>query len=125
MFETATRAGYRYPTVQGLATTEDLWMLPLTSANKASLNNTAKSLTRQIREVGEEDFVDETPANTTLNNKLDIVKYIISVKKAERDARKNATAKKLHNEKILGIIAKKQDAELEGKSITELMAEME
>ena len=125
MFEKSARYGYRFPSVQGLLTSEDLWALPLTSERRASLNNTAKNLTRQIREAGEEDFVDGTQANVELNEKLEIVKYIISVKKAERDARKNAADKKERNANIDAVIAKKQNEALEDKTIEELLAEKE
>ena len=124
MFETATRQKLRFTTVQGLATVEDLWDLPLTSKNKASLDGAARTIAKDLREAGEESFVEASTANTTLELKLAIVKQIIATKLEERDTRKNASDKQERNATIMAIIAKKQNAALEDKSIDELMAEM-
>ena len=54
--------------------------------------------------------------------KLELVKHVIAVKIAERDAKASAAARKEQREKLAEIIGRKQDAELEGKSIEELRA---
>lgn len=62
---------------------------------------------------------------TELELKFNIVKHIIDVKVAELEARKDAAEKRAKKQKLMELISKKQDAELEGKSVDELMKELE
>ena len=99
MFEKASRLKLRFDTPKGMITTEDVWDLPLTSRNGASLDNLAKDLNRTIKETEEESFVaDKSARNTVLELKFDIVKHIIEVKKAELTASKKAVEIKAEKE---------------------------
>lgn len=125
MFEKAVRLKLRFPSPQGALTAEDLWDLPLTSTrlNQANLNNIAKAISRQLKAEGEEDFVNpKSGADTTLQLQLDIVKHIIQVRQAENEAAHAASEKRQKKERILELIAKKQDQDLEGKPLEELTA---
>ena len=55
-----------------------------------------------------------------LETKIEIVKYIVSVKLAEKEQRERAFLNKERNQKIMDIIAAKKDAELQNMSIEEL-----
>lgn len=124
-FETASRLGIRFSSTKGLLTTEDLWVLPLTGTSKVNLNDIAKGLARDLKSAEEEDFVSTRSKEDTVTElKLEIVKYVIKVKIAERDAKATASADRDRNEQIKSIIATKQNEELEGKSIEELTAMM-
>lgn len=57
--------------------------------------------------------------------KFNIVKHIIDVKLQEQEERIVAAEKKAKRQKILDLMAKKQDAELESKSYEELAKELE
>lgn len=121
MFENATRLKYRFDTVKGQISVEDLWDLPLTARTNFDLDTVAKNLAKEIRESSEESFVKVTTTKSAvLEDKLKIVKHIISVKLAEADARETAKAKESQREIIKGIIAEKQLGELRDKSIEEL-----
>ena len=124
LFEIATKHRYRYPSVKGLMSTEDLWALPLKSANGPSLNTIAIALSKSIKDSGEESFVDSvTPENTVLKQKLEIVKRVIEVKQEENRTRVVAKANREQKQKILGIIADKEDETLRnGTSLVELQA---
>lgn len=124
MFEKATRDKIRFNTPKGLVTVEDLWDLPLTSETKVSLNSIGKALIRQIKDSGEEDLVDETPENTKLTSKLDIIKYIIKTRKEENAAKTNEKVIATQREKLQTIIASKKDAEMGEKSIEDLEKEL-
>lgn len=122
MFSEATRKGFRYPSKVGLLTTEQLWSLPLKAVNKASLNDVAKHLYKEIKEGVSVDFVgDGTSQKTKVEEKkLEVVKYIIQWKKevAARAAKRiETTAKK---QKILAIMEKKQDQSMEDMDIDDL-----
>lgn len=128
MFEKAIRLKLRFSSPQGNLTAEDLWDLPLTSANanRANLNNIAKAVSRELKAAGEEDFVNpKSSADEELQLKLDIVKHVIEVRQAENEAARTLSDRKEKKAKLLELIAKKQDQELEGKSVEDLTAMVE
>lgn len=121
MFEQASRIKLRYPSVRGLLTTEDLWDLPLTNSNGMSLDNVAKALNKELKENEEESFViKSTPENKVITLALDIVKHIISIKLEEASVAKTARINKEKKDRILNIISKKKDEELENASLEDL-----
>lgn len=125
MFETATRIKLRFESPKGLLSVEDLWDLPLTatSAAKANLNDIAKGVSRQLKDNGDEDFVDTNKkADAVLQLKLDIIKHIIAVRQTEKDTAQQAAAKREQKHRLLELIARKKDAEMEGKTVEELEA---
>ena len=128
IFTQATRQKLRFESVQGLLSTEDLWDLPLQSTrqNVATLDAVAKTLNKQIKDMGEESFV--TPAasvkDTQTHLKFEIVKAVIAVKIEENTANKLKADKQAEKARILEIIGRKKDAELEGASLEELQARL-
>ena len=117
MFEIATRKKYRFP-FRGSITSEDLWDLSL-----AQLDTVYKTLSKEAKtENEEESLMDEKKEDQDLLNKLDIVKHVFSVKKTEAEVAVNAMEKKRQKERLLELIAQKQDAALADKSIEELTA---
>lgn len=127
IFETATRRAFRFPSVRGQLTTEQLWSLPLTATNGFALDDVAKAVNAELKDVTEESFVstERDPAQTLLETKLAVVKHVIAVKLAEREAARTAAVKKAEKQKLLAALERKQDAELEGLSQQELLARIE
>lgn len=125
-FEQAARMKLRFETAKGLLSVEDLFDLPLTSATgRANLDDIAKSINRQLRASAEEtSFVEphQPRKEDELQVAFDVVKHVIDSKVAERTAASEALKKRETKAKILEIIATKQDAELQGKSLEELRA---
>lgn len=114
-FATATRLKYRFKTQRGLVSTEDLWDLPLTGV--VSLNTIAKTINRAIKAEEEEDFVStKSKADTTLIAMLDIVRSVIDFKKNEKARRLKRSTNKAKRERLLGILARKEDADDENQS---------
>ena len=115
IFKIATREKYRFQ-FRGLISTEDLWDLPL-----ESLDAIFKDLNSQLKQVKEESLLEQkTKEDKELDTKIEIIKHIVNVKLEERNTRLRAKQNKEEKEKILKIIANKQDADLENKSIEEL-----
>jgi hypothetical protein len=115
MFEKATRLKLRF-NFKGLCTVEDLWDLSL-----EDLNSVFQGLNSQLKEHKEESLLDKKTQNEELLElTVNIVKYIFETKQKEQKEREDAIAKAERKQKILGIIANKQDAELQDKSIDEL-----
>lgn len=126
MFEKATRLKLRFDTPRGHISVEDLWDLPLTSnTGKPNLDDIAKGLHRELR-AGAETASFVTPASTAGNEGLqlgfDVVKHVIDVRVAERDAAVQAAKRRETKQRILEIVAMKEDESLRGKSLEELKA---
>ncbi len=115
MFEIAVRNKYRFP-FRGIISVEDLWDL-----NVESLDLVFKELNSQIKRVQEESLLQtKSKQDKELELKIDIVKYIVSVKLEEADLKLKAIEKKEQKQKILKILSDKQDESLQNKSIEEL-----
>lgn len=125
LFEKISRLKVRFNTPRGAVTVEDLWDLPLTStAGKPNLDDIAKGLHRQLKSKADEpSFVEEQPANVAedhVDMAFAVVKRVIEVKMAERKAAREATDRREKKQKILSLIAQKQDEKLSGASLEEL-----
>lgn len=117
LFELAARKKFRFP-YRGMATTEDLWDLSI-----QELDTVFKALNAQAKQAAEESLLDtKSQEDMVLEAKISIVRYIVGVKQAESEARKNAKAKREQKQKIMALISEKKDEELRGKSVEELMA---
>jgi hypothetical protein len=124
LFVEATRQHFRFKTPAGEITVEDLWDLPLTSTvNRPNLDDLAKALHKQLKEDETVSFVRPVVKKTAeLQARFDVVKTVIDYKVAERDANLAAKEKAERKQKLMEIISKKKDSELEGKSTAELEA---
>ena len=120
LFEIATRNRYRF-NYKGVMTVEDLWSLRV-----EDLEAIFKMLNRQKKTVDEDSLLATKSAeDQDLANKIDIVRYIVSVKLAEAADRVSAAEKKAQRDKILEIVAKKKDKALEDMGIEDLMKKLE
>lgn len=119
MFEKASRIKLRYSTNRGVLSVEDLWDLSLEQLDPIAIN-----LNKRLKESQTESFI-KTRTKDTIELKFNIVKHIIDVKLQEQEERIVAAEKKAKRQKILDLMAKKQDAELESKSYEELAKELE
>lgn len=129
MFETALKEHYRFPSVKGNVTTEDLWDMPLKAVNNYCLNSVAKTLSAAMKESETEDFVSKvTTSNSLLEAKMDIVKHIIAVKLEDKERAKNAKATKERREYLLSLKAGKeqeQDLKMSVKDIDKELAALD
>ncbi|MSS07088.1 hypothetical protein FYJ38_00345 [Clostridium sp. WB02_MRS01] len=115
MFEIATRNKIRFP-YKGSVSVEDLWDLSVTA-----LDSVFKTLNSQRKQVEEESLLNtKSSLDEALELQIEIVKYIVSVKFAEKEARDKAIAKKEQKQKIMRIMAAKQDEALENSSVEDL-----
>lgn len=117
LFEIATRKKFRFP-FKGMISTEDLWDLSVNN-----LDTVFKALNAESKQAKEESLLATKSAeDTILDMKIAIVKHIVNVKLAEAAEREQAVAKREQKRKLEALIANKQNAELEGKSLEELQA---
>jgi tRNA uridine 5-carbamoylmethylation protein Kti12 len=122
MFEEITRMKARFDSPQGQLTVEDLWDIPLTAhKNKANLDDIARELSRQVRESETESFVIKPPLkNAAAVVKLETVKHIIKVRLDEQEAAALIRANHEKKQRIMEIIAHKEDESLANQSIDDL-----
>lgn len=117
LFITATRSKFLFASSAGQLTVQDLWDLPLTGRG-ANLDDVARALHKSLREDdGDVSFVKtvvKKAAETQM--KFDLVKYVIDVKVAERDARKTAEEKADTKQKLMAKLAEKKDKALDEMS---------
>lgn len=115
IFELATRQAVRFETNRGLITTEHLWDMPLIAKGGYDLDTVAKGVNAQLKAVSEESFVATrvNPAKADHELRLEVVKHVIAVKLAEQEDRAKAAARAQERAKLLQLLDKKQDAEME------------
>lgn len=119
IFEYATRNKLRFP-FKGTISVEDLW--DMTPEN---LDTVYTALVREQNGLGEESLINDRSAESTeLDIKIAIVKYIFNVKKEERIAREAEHRRNAQRQRILSIIADKQDDALKSMSVEELTAKL-
>ena len=113
---------YRFPSVSGDLTLEDLFCLNLRSKspNTPSLNSVAIELNKRIIACGGVDFVDDSNEIIILQRKLDIVKFVIAHVKSRAEATKQALAKEENRQNLLALIERKKNDLLAEESIEEL-----
>lgn len=116
LFKVAAKKKYRF-NFRGIITTEDLWDLSVND-----LDSIYKDLkVEQKKECSDYSLLDnKTNENVDLNNKIDIVKEIVEEKLKDQERAFKAAERKAKKQRILEIMADKQDQSLKDKSIDEL-----
>lgn len=126
MFEKATRKKLRFDSSKGGLSVEDLWDLSLTSKDGCDLDTVAKTCSKKLKEVQEESFVKPVPVATSeFELKLEIVKFIIAVKLAEKAEKEAAADKAAKKQKLKEAINRKQDEIIGSKTLEQLQAELD
>ena len=120
-FERATKQALRFSTSMGMLSVEDLWKIPLTD-----LDSLAVSFKQALSKQPTESFI--TPAgrkDATLQLQFDVAKRIIEIRLADLERAAKAKSTREQKQKIMEIMANKQDAALQEKSLEELQAMLE
>lgn len=116
MFEKAVRMKLRFA-YKGIASVEDLWDLSLTD-----LDNLFKMLNKEVKDSKEESLLNtKSEADTLAELKVEIVKYIVSVKLTEKQLKEDRRARADLKQTYLSIAAEKGKAELRNLSKEELL----
>lgn len=115
MFEKATRLKLRFG-FRGSCSAEDLWDLSL-----EDLDTIYKELAGKAKAQEEESLLQvKSGANEVLDLQIDIVKHIFRTKMSEQEARENEALNAERKQKILAVIAEKQDDALRNLPVEEL-----
>lgn len=115
LFEVATRNNYQFP-FRGLINVIDLWDLSLTN-----LDSVFKILNAEVKKSEEESLLNtKSKEDEELSNKIEIVKYIVGVKLAEKEAKEDEKKNREMKQRLLAIKAKRQNEALENLSDEDL-----
>ena len=115
LFINATRNNYQFP-FRGMINVIDLWDLSLTN-----LDSVFKPLNAEAKKSEEESLLNtKSKEDEEISNKIEIVKYIVSVKLDEKKKREDAKKNAEMRQRLLEIKAKRQDAALENMSDEDL-----
>ena len=115
LFINATRNNYQFP-FRGMIDVIDLWDLSLTN-----LDSVFKTLNAEVKKSEEESLLNtRSKEDEEVSNKIEIVKYIVSVKLDEKKKREDAKKNAEMRQRLLEIKAKRQDAALENMSDEDL-----
>jgi hypothetical protein len=118
MFEQASRLRLRFGTERGQLSVEELWQLPLTG--EVSLDAIAIELDKQTQSTSKSFVNPEHMTDPVVQLRFDIVQHVILVRLAEKKKADEARETAAKKQKLLGILARREDAELEGSSPDEL-----
>lgn len=117
IFEYAVENKIRFP-YRGQVSVEDLYDL-----NVTELDSIYKALKREAKKADEESLLEvKSEEDVVLSVKVEIIKHIVEKKLAQIEARKKVAENREKKQKILSILAEKQDASLHEKSVEELEA---
>lgn len=124
IFEQVTRKNLLFQATNGMLTVQDVWNLTI-----PKLEVLGRSLYSKLEDSRAEGTDNPFASNSKPSSeqvdaqlRVDVVLHILNTKKNEADAIKRAAEKKAHNEKILALIAQKQEGKLQNMSEEELRA---
>lgn len=126
IFEKASRVGLCFETAKGRMNVTDLWSLPMTQG-AVNLNDLAKDVKRELAKLDDQEGLVKTVKRGTqeLNLKLAILTHIFEVRTVEQDADRKRQENAKISQRLAELIERKQDQELEGKTVEELQAMLE
>lgn len=117
IFEKATREKTRFD-FNGRISAEDLWDLSLENLDAIWI-----SLEAQLEKLPKKSLLEtSTKTRDEIEFKQEIIKHIVTTKKAESVAAAQAKENSAKKQAILSIIAEKKNENLKNMSIEELMA---
>lgn len=123
IFEYATRNKMRFP-YKGSVSVEDLWDLSVTELDKVF-----KTLNSQRKQSQEESLLNtKSKEDEIVDVQIAIVKHIVAVKLAEKEAREKAAENKAKKQKIMAIMAARDEKALENASdedLQKMLAELD
>lgn len=119
ILEKAIRLKLRF-NFKGMLTVEDLWDLKLNE-----LDMIYKELNQQKKLQESESLLTNNLINDIVNLQIEIIKYVVEQKQAEQLAEQTKIEKQQQKQKILEILSRKQEDDLQNKSTEDLLKMLE
>jgi predicted Zn-dependent protease len=118
MYKQASKLKLRFQTNRGILSVEQLWDL-----SQTDLSNAVKAVKKILKKTDDDElsFLEDSKIVDVENQlRFDILKDVYLTKKKEAEELRDAAETKAHNQKILTLIAEKQEGKLKEMSIEEL-----
>lgn len=118
MYKQVSQLKLRFQTPKGVLTVEQLWDLSMTD-----LSTTIKTMKKILKKTDDDDlgFLEEdSKVDKVMELAFNVLKDVYITKKEAAKAIRNTAEIKAHNQKILTLIADKEEESLKGKSVEEL-----
>jgi hypothetical protein len=118
MYKHAIKLDLRFQTNKGILIPQQLFQL-----SQSDLSNAIKAVTKILKKNDDDElsFLENSKVVDIENQlRFDILKDVYLTKKAESEAIRNEAENKAHNQKILALIAEKQEGKLRDMSEDEL-----
>ena len=124
IFEQASRQQLTFDTAKGVIPTDFLWGIPLTSKGGFSLDDIARKVSKELKEITEESFVEvrSNPKKAILELRLEIVKFVIASRIEYNAAQLAAESKAEQRKKLLQLLDKKKEAAMDDLSVEQVEA---
>ena len=119
ILEKAIRLKLRF-NFKGMLTVEDLWDLKLNE-----LDMIYRELNQQKKLQESESLLTNNLINDIVNLQIEIIKYVVEQKQAEQLAEQTKIEKQQQKQKILEILSRKQEDDLQNKSTEDLLKMLE
>lgn len=118
IYETAARKKFRFP-YKGTVNVEDLWDL-----SPEALDSIFKNLNAQVKTIRQEESLlsSGTEEDVELNMKIALIRHIVSTKVAEKEIKLHEKERAEKRQRIMELIEKKKDENLNNMSEEELKA---
>jgi hypothetical protein len=119
IFERASRDKTRFP-YRGMCNVEDLWDL-----TARELDGIFKTVNAELKADQEESLLDQNETSSELDLQVAIIRHIVDVKLTESAAAEQEVVRRQKKDRILSILANKQDESLVAMSEEELARMLE
>lgn len=119
IFERASRDKTRFP-YRGMCNVEDLWDL-----TARELDGIFKTVNAELKADQEESLLDQNETSSELDLQVAIIRHIVDVKLTESAAAEQEAVRRQKKDRILSILANKQDESLVAMSEEELARMLE
>ena len=126
LFITAAKERYRFESPKGFLTVEDLFELPLLHKSNCDLESVAQTVSLELETAQQRSFVNVKPnaKATLLQNKLEIVKIVISIKEAEAAHREREREKRAQLQRLHNALERAEDNALASASVDDIKAKI-
>ncbi len=129
LYKQAAIKQWRYDSIKGQLTTEDLWIIPLdeseTKTPEFSLDSVAVAFHDAISKKNTTSFTKSVNVeNTELNDKLDLIKSIINDRLDIKKSASEAAVKAVKIKQLEALIADKKQEAIKNLSVEDLEANL-
>ena len=118
MYKQSSKLKLRFSTNRGILSDEQLWDL-----SQTDLSNAIKAVKKVLKKTDDDElsFLEDTKIVDSENQlRFDILKDVYLSKKKESEELRDVAESKAQNQKIISLIAEKQDNKLKDMSIEDL-----